>query len=77
MMVILRGIAALLALAVLPLSAFGSLYFEGLLSVTPTGPETINLKWDSAQEDQNSVGPISYLIYQTTQSGEGLVDGNI
>jgi hypothetical protein len=70
MMVILRGIAALLALAVLPLPSFGSLYFEGLLSATPTGPDTINLKWDFAQEDQNSIGPISYLIYQTTQSGE-------
>ena len=69
-MAILGGITAFLLVAVLATPSSGSPRFEGLLSATSTGPDSVTLKWNPAQkEDQNPVDQITYFIYQSTQSG--------
>jgi N-acetylneuraminic acid mutarotase len=69
-MAILGGITAFLLVSVLATPSSGSPHFKGLLSVTPTGPDSITLSWNPAGGNQNVNGEITYLIYQASKSGE-------
>src|SRR3972149_1475663 len=69
-MIILTAIAVFLLAVVVTSPALGLPRFEGLVSALPAGLDTVTLKWNPAQkEDQNPAGQITYLIYQATESG--------
>ena len=68
-MLTLKGIIVFLLISTPAYSSSGSSNFNGLLSATPTDPDSITLTWNPAQKDQDSTGQITYLIYQAAQRG--------